>query len=168
MDVKVAILIDGSFFLKRLKFYKRHYFPSKPRLTPEQLVRVLHLVIRKHLTDPKSKCPHITQHLYRVFFYDAPPLTIKAHYPLPQANGQHCRFVDFSKQDDTLEREAKMARTKGIDFLLDPLRNHIDPALHEHIDGLVSYDLVSIIKDVLGCEPDKIPDWWRTPQRAAS
>ncbi len=31
---------------------------------------------------------------------------------------------------------AKLARREGIDFILDPMRNPIDPSLHEHIDGL--------------------------------
>jgi len=33
---------------------------------------------------------------------------------------------------------AKMARRNGIDFILDPMWNPIDPSLHEHIDGLRS------------------------------
>ncbi len=33
---------------------------------------------------------------------------------------------------------AKMARRNGIDFILDPMWNPIDPSLHEHIDGLTS------------------------------
>lgn len=33
---------------------------------------------------------------------------------------------------------AKLARREGIDFVLDPMWNHINPDLHEHIDGLVS------------------------------
>ena len=44
--------------------------------------------------------------------------------------------------------------------MLDPLRNNIDPSLHEHIDGLVSYDLVSILKDILGKSPSLTPEWW--------
>ena len=33
---------------------------------------------------------------------------------------------------------AKLARREGIDFVLDPMWNNINPDLHEHIDGLVS------------------------------
>lgn len=33
---------------------------------------------------------------------------------------------------------AKLARRQGIDFILDPMWNHIDPDLFEHIDGLKS------------------------------
>jgi uncharacterized LabA/DUF88 family protein len=34
---------------------------------------------------------------------------------------------------------AKLARREGIDFVLDPMWNPINPDLHEHIDGLQSY-----------------------------
>lgn len=33
---------------------------------------------------------------------------------------------------------AKLARREGIDFILDPMWNHINPDLNEHIDGLRS------------------------------
>ena len=33
---------------------------------------------------------------------------------------------------------AKLARREGIDFILDPMWNPINPDLHEHIDGLYS------------------------------
>ena len=33
---------------------------------------------------------------------------------------------------------AKLARREGIDFILDPMWNAINPSLHEHIDGLKS------------------------------
>ena len=31
---------------------------------------------------------------------------------------------------------SKLARREGIDFILDPMWRHINPDLHEHIDGL--------------------------------
>ena len=34
---------------------------------------------------------------------------------------------------------AKLARREGIDFILDPMWNRIDPSLQEHIDGLTTY-----------------------------
>lgn len=33
---------------------------------------------------------------------------------------------------------AKLARREGIDFVLDPMWNHVEPGLFEHIDGLAS------------------------------
>ena len=33
---------------------------------------------------------------------------------------------------------AKFARKEGVDVILDPMLNNIDPTLHEHIDGLIT------------------------------
>lgn len=38
---------------------------------------------------------------------------------------------------------AKFARKEGIDFILDPMNNHIDDNLHEHIDGLMTIKSMS-------------------------
>jgi len=40
--------------------------------------------------------------------------------------------------DEDLVPASKLARHEGIDFILDPLRNHIDARLFEHIDGFNS------------------------------
>ena len=42
---------------------------------------------------------------------------------------------------------AKLARREGIDFVLDPMWNHISPDLNEHVDGIRSVQLSSISKD---------------------
>ncbi|MFN7073828.1 NYN domain-containing protein, partial [Proteus mirabilis] len=55
---------------------------------------------------------------------------------------------------------AKHARTKGIDFILDPLRQDVSPTLSEHIDGIQSYSLISAIADILQVTPEPMPDWW--------
>lgn len=253
MDIKVAVLVDASFFLKRLDFFKRRYFSSLPDLTPQQVVQILNGCIKRHINDGHS---NTYQHLYRVFYYDAPPLDIKVHYPIPNQGETRARVLDFSKHPDTIHRNeilsevkkqrkfslrlgsikhdkqwkiadralndilkgnrkfeeltnddfyysmrqkgvdiklgidiasiahnhlvdkivlfagdsdfvpaAKLARTNGIDFVLDALRNNIDPSLHEHIDGLVSYDLVAILKDILGKNPDSVPSWWSNGSR---
>ncbi|CAM5206424.1 hypothetical protein OURE66S_01060 [Oligella ureolytica] len=55
---------------------------------------------------------------------------------------------------------AKLARVNGVDFILDAMRNPIEPSLFEHIDGLVNFDIVSILRKVLGVEPEPKPNWW--------
>lgn len=41
--------------------------------------------------------------------------------------------------DNDFVPAAKLARTEGIDFILDPIGMHINENLLEHIDGLCSY-----------------------------
>nr|WP_249406856.1 NYN domain-containing protein [Pantoea agglomerans] len=55
---------------------------------------------------------------------------------------------------------AKHARIKGIDFILDPLRQSVTPSLSEHIDGVQSFSLISGLADALHAEPNPVPDWW--------
>ena len=40
--------------------------------------------------------------------------------------------------DEDFVPASKLARREGIDFILDPLWNPVDPSLFEHIDGLNS------------------------------
>lgn len=251
MNLKVAVLIDGSFFLKRLGFYKKKYFNNSPELTAKNTVSIISKITLKHLLNiPRNS--RVYNHLYRVFFYDAEPYTKKGHYPLPRLAGKNAEAIDFSKQPTAIfrlellqelkrqrklalrlgtlktnknwnlkanvlkqlikqEREftsltnddfvldirqkgvdiklgidiatlayeklvdkiiliagdtdfvpaAKLARTKGIEFVLDPLRSHIDESLHEHIDGLVNFDLVSLLQEELNTVPEIQPSWWQ-------
>jgi uncharacterized LabA/DUF88 family protein len=50
---------------------------------------------------------------------------------------QVCQIVLISGDEDFVPA-AKLARREGIDFILDPLWNPVDPNLFEHIDGLNS------------------------------
>lgn len=248
MDIRVSVLIDGAFFLKRLEFFKRKYFSNFRNLTPKETTTILAKLVTKHVANGGK---HDNNALYRAFFYDSPPLDIKVHYPLKIPGETNPRVLDFSKEPRTIFRKelfdeirkqrkfalrlgtikhdkqwklndhalkqllkgertfdeltnddfyysmrqkgvdtklgvdistlahnklvdriiliagdsdfvpaAKLARVSGVDFVLDALRNNIEPKLHEHIDGLISWDLVALIKDVTEKEPDMTPAWW--------
>lgn len=253
MDARVAVLVDGSFFIRRVQFYQRKYFAHTAALTAEQTVKVLQKITYKHLLEPKGKLDkEQNYHLYRLFFYDAAPLSIKVHLPLKEPSETHHRVLDYAKTPENLYRlalieclkkqrkyavrmgtlkhnkewrlnpkslkkllkneaefseltnedfsydvrqkgvdiklgvdiatlaikkqvdkiiliagdsdfvpAAKLARVEGVDFVLDALHNNIDNHLNEHIDGLVSYDVVSILKEVLQSEPNPRPKWWQ-------
>lgn len=240
MNIRVAILIDGSFFLKRLESFKKKYYGSQPDLSAKDTVLILSKIIYKHLQQNNDN-GKVYNYLYRSYFYDAEPYTKRGHYPLPKVGESHKQAIDFGKepiaifrnelleelrkqpklalrlgtlktagnwaikpqvlkellnnerefdsltnQDFSLEIRqkgvdiklgidistlsyqklvdkiiliagdtdfvpaAKLARINGVEFVLDPLRNNIDDSLHEHIDRLVSFDLVSIIREQLG------------------
>lgn len=55
---------------------------------------------------------------------------------------------------------AKLARTHGMDVVLDPLYGDVDKDLECHVDGKRSYDIVSYLKESLNCEPINRPHWW--------
>lgn len=55
---------------------------------------------------------------------------------------------------------AKLARMKGIDFVLDPLWANTTSSLSEHVDGLRSFDIVKMIRDITGASVAANPEWW--------
>lgn len=76
-----AVLIDGGFFLRRYpKTYGRDHAPS-------QIARNLFQMALRHLDEKNG----VRRELYRIFFYDCPPLDKKAHHPITG------KAVDFSK-----------------------------------------------------------------------
>ncbi|MCD1409620.1 NYN domain-containing protein [Vibrio vulnificus] len=244
MNSKITFFIDGGYFIRRVKFYHRKYFPSAT-LQPEHVTRILRKIVSKHRTDLKR------DETYRVFYYDAPPYEGQMREPVTRPNQQGLRTRNFKQDPATIfqkelhinlsnERKvalrmgqlskakewqlnsdvlksllsgnklfsdlvpedfhlnmqqkgvdtrlgidittvalnqfsdtmvlvasdadfvpaAKVARTNGMDVILDPLWGNVASELDHHIDGKKSYDLVSVMKVILEQEPDHQPTWW--------
>lgn len=219
--MKTAILVDGSFFIKRY----RTLFKDWKDHSPHKIARNLYAGLLRNLrkANKRELGRKQPQKLYRIFFYDCPPLEKRVQNPISKKgfnfgsseeakfrNAFHAelkrlrkvalrlgRLADDahwalkpSKLKDLLNEKisltdlvasdvnyetrqkgvdmkigldisslayqksvdqiiliagdsdfvpaAKLARREGIDFVLDPMWNHINPDLHEHIDGLVS------------------------------
>lgn len=78
---KTAILVDGGFYRKRSDHLWEHKSPEE---TADGLIRYCY----KHLTE------HHTKHeLYRIFYYDCPPISKKMYHPLLG------RTIDLSQQE---------------------------------------------------------------------
>lgn len=78
--VPTAVLVDGAYFLKRYPFTfgRKH--------SPEKIAKNLFTMCIEHLEDKHD--------LYRILFYDCPPISKKAHNPVTGA------AIDFSKTED--------------------------------------------------------------------
>ncbi|WP_338506169.1 NYN domain-containing protein [Pseudomonas poae] len=63
---------------------------------------------------------------------------------------------------------AKLARMKGIDFILDPMWANTSSSLSEHVDGLRSFDIVKLIRDFTAAEVVTRPEWWNERSNALS
>lgn len=220
MSVKVAVLIDGGFFLKRARSSIENFEEDG-----EKTANLIWSYAMRHVAHYRDKT-EIEDSLYRIFYYDCPPLEKKVHGPISNAaidfsKTEQCQFrltlfkalrakrkmalrlgylsktsgwklrpnsqksllkgelrwseltdddfvydvrqkavdsriaVDIAslslKQqvdrivliagDADFVPASKLARREGIDFVLDPLHNHIDESLHEHIDGCHSKGL---------------------------
>jgi uncharacterized LabA/DUF88 family protein len=102
-----AILVDGGFFLRR---YQNLRGPG----TPQEVAQQLRWMCGQHLKQGKNESD--SRSLYRIFFYDCPPLTKKAHHPLTG------KPIDFAKTPialwrrafhDELKRQRKLALRLG-------------------------------------------------------
>ena len=98
---RVAVLVDGGYFLKRL----RYAFPDTKHDDPKAVAAAIHTHAIRHryqLTGqgPDHKPVFESFDLYRIFFYDCPPLEKKLHYPISK------KAVDFAKSDEAVFRRA--------------------------------------------------------------
>jgi uncharacterized LabA/DUF88 family protein len=108
-----AILIDGSFFLRRY----RAVVSDPAAFTPEQVARNLFTWAIRHLeADERDR-----RELYRIFFYDCPPLEKKAHNPITG------RAIDFAKTPEAQFRRqlhAELRKTRKLALRLGRLAEH--------------------------------------------
>lgn len=89
----VAVLIDGSFFIKR--YY--YLFDKKKEATPEKIAEDLYTIVLNH--SKKSN-------LFRIFYYDCIPIAKKVHNPVDK------KIVDFGKTDIYIFRMAFIEELK--------------------------------------------------------
>lgn len=110
---RVAILIDGGFFLKRLP----KIVGEDRRDSAEKVAGIINLMCRNHIRY-LTRCQkgQWQDHVYRIFFYDAVPYDGKAHHPFEN------KSVDFSKTAtatfrsglfDRLRKQRKVALRLG-------------------------------------------------------
>lgn len=102
--VKVAILIDGGFFIKR---FNSLYNKNKSK-SGEEVAEMLYTMAMKHVGSKNT--------LYRIFYYDCYPLDKKAHNPITK------KAIDFSKTPEfkfktelinSLKKKRKVALRMG-------------------------------------------------------
>lgn len=110
---RIAILIDGGFFLKRLT----KWVAVNRCESPGKIVACIRHLCRNHvkmLTGTQDS--RWQQHVYRIFFYDAVPYDGKAHHPIDN------RPIDFGKSNvahdrnslfELLRKERKLALRLG-------------------------------------------------------
>ncbi len=78
---KVAILIDGGFFIKRYPAI----FPQSDRFNAEEVAEDLYSMALRHVGKDNT--------LYRIFYYDCHPLTKRVHHPITK------KAINFEQTD---------------------------------------------------------------------
>lgn len=91
-----AILIDGGFFRKRAKFLWGEH-------SPKDTARALFDYSRRHLIERNSK-----HDLYRIFYYDCPPLAKQMYHPLTG------KTLDFSRTEQYAWMNEFLAELKQL------------------------------------------------------
>lgn len=93
MSKKVAILVDGDFFIRCYKSHlKKQSVDKYGVLNPEKLAHDIHTHCLRHINKKNEE-------LYRIFFYDCKPLEKRVHYPHTQ------KALDLSKSSTYKERK---------------------------------------------------------------
>jgi len=108
MKKRIAILVDGGFFLKRYKAINKVRM-----LDPEKTATDLWEMCLKHLTQAKKE----SYDLYRIFYYDCLPYDKKQHNPITG------KAIDFAKTEqykfqlaffEELKKKRKVALRLGV------------------------------------------------------
>ena len=88
---KAAILIDGGYFLKRLRSVR----PDIDDSNPADIVKAIGQLVNGHLRQLNEiyKVPNHYQLLYRCFFYDALPYAERGHTAISE------RAIDYARTD---------------------------------------------------------------------
>ena len=94
---KVAILIDGGFFLKRLQALTK----TDECKNVEYIVKMIQILCSGHAS-------RLGQQIYRVFYYDCPPFENGLHNPLTS------KFIDFKKQPQYQFKSALFDKLKNL------------------------------------------------------
>ncbi|CAH0136291.1 NYN domain-containing protein [Pseudomonas mediterranea] len=104
-----AVLVDGAYFIKRFRKIE-----PQNAYNAERAADLVHRWATAHLSKltprPNGQAQEQQRHrkeLYRIFFYDCPPLDTKQHNPISK------KAVDFSKSKEALFRKELHARLRS-------------------------------------------------------
>lgn len=139
--MSTAILVDGGFFIKRY----RAVYPSTQQ-SPEDVAKNLFTLSLSYLEHKGS-----SNQLYRIFYYDCPPLEKKLHHPISN------KCIDYSRSNEALFRTSlhdALKQTRKVALRLGQLTEHCSWKFRDQkkfksviqgkipIEELQEYDLV--------------------------
>lgn len=104
-QLKVAVMVDGTFFLKR---YRNIYGKDK---SPKDVIAEFNKIIHRHVKD---------EILIRIFYYDCWPSSLKIHTLISK------KFIDFSQTEEAKFRRAfydELKRTRKVALRMGELYN---------------------------------------------
>ena len=110
-SMPTAVLVDGAFFIKRFRRIEpQNAFNAERAADLVHRWATAHLlgkIISRHNGQPQELQQRHRRELYRIFFYDCPPLDTKQHNPITK------KAVDFSKSREAVFRKELHARLRN-------------------------------------------------------
>ena len=103
---KVAILIDGGYFLRRLPAVRKDVDATDAQAVTKSVLQL----IQGHLNQLNEidKAPNIFRLLYRSFYYDARPYERKGHTPISKT------AIDYAKSEQAIFRTELFNALHGL------------------------------------------------------
>lgn len=134
--MSTAILVDGGFFIKR---YRQLYKQAADN-NPDKVAKALYQICLKHLSTKQGK--REDRDLYRIFYYDCPPLDKKLQHPVSK------KAIDYGKSNEAEFRNAlhrELKRVRKVALRLGRLSENSDwqlksPILKDILNGKLKVD----------------------------
>ena len=127
---KIAVLIDGGFFIKRFNAL----YNKTGDMTPHDVANALYTMAHAHVGRNNI--------LYRIFYYDCQPLEKKFHNPISN------KVVDFSKTKECLFRKSffeELKKKRKLALRLGTVKDNGNwqiyaPKVKELLNGTIGID----------------------------
>jgi uncharacterized LabA/DUF88 family protein len=116
MELKVAILVDGGFFLKRYRVLNKQK-TGFDQYDPVQTARDFQDITRRHIAFRNEE----KQYLYRILYYDCFPFNKRIHNPVTG------KLIDFSKSKIAAFRIAffeELKKQRKVALRLGEVKDH--------------------------------------------
>lgn len=155
---KIAVLIDGGFFLKRIKKW-----PGVDATNPQAVADSIRFVCKRHVQkligeDQGSGNSRWLDHVYRLFFYDAAPYDGAPHHPFQN------KQINFKNSDEAAFRNSlfdQIRRKRKFALRLGTVKKDGEWVPYDrHMKGLLKiwHDteyLMEVLQDHEKADPDK-------------
>ena len=120
--MKAAILVDGGYFIKRYRFL---YSDWRER-SPNQVARDLYGGLLRNLREA-NKNPGERKALYRIFYYDCPPLDKRIQNPVSKKGFE---FGETPEAKFRLELHRQLKRSRKVALRLGRIADHGHWVIH--------------------------------------
>ncbi|MCM1355142.1 MAG: NYN domain-containing protein [Staphylococcus sp.] len=107
--VKIAVLVDGGFFIKRFNTL----YNKDRNMSAEEVAKHLYTMAHKHVGEKNT--------LYRIFYYDCLPLGKKVHNPITK------KCIDFTSTPEykfKMEFVEELKKKRKMALRLDSLKDN--------------------------------------------